>query len=300
MNVVETSSLGKRYRKKWALADCSLAIPEGRVTALIGTNGAGKTTLLHLLAGLSTPTTGQAAIMGGHRPGQVTVRDKVALVAQEAPVYGGMSVRDTLRAARGLNGCWDQPYAERRLAALDIPMRARAGKLSGGQRAQLALTLALARHPALLLLDEPLAALDPLARREVLGSLMGTVLDEGISVVFSSHVLGDLANVANYLVLLRRGRLRLAGELDGVLNDHRMLTGPASGVEGIARQVRVVQVTRAGRHAHVLARSGTAPTGWQAREVTMEELVLAYLGASDAEHIPGGSPARTSQEAEAR
>src|SRR5579875_2711395 len=101
------------------------ALPEGRVTALIGTNGAGKTTLLHLLAGLSTPTTGQAAIMGGYRPGHGTMRDKVALVAQDAPVYGGMSVCDTLRAARGLNGCWDQSYAERRLAALGIPMKAR-------------------------------------------------------------------------------------------------------------------------------------------------------------------------------
>ncbi len=295
MNVIDTNGLGKRYRNMWVLTDCSLAVPEGCVTALIGPNGAGKTTLLHMLAGLLTPTVGEAHVLGESRPGQRGVRDRVALVAQEAPVYRGMSVRDTLRAARGLNGCWDQQYAEARLAAIGIPMQARAGKLSGGQRAQLALTLALARHPSLLLLDEPLAALDPLARQEVLGSLMTAVFEEGISVVFSTHVLGDLANVANYLILLGRGQVMLAGQLDDILSGHRMLTGPAAEAEELARNASVICSTRAGRQAHVLARCQTPPEGWQAREVTMEELALGYLRASDALHVPGGPPFRTPQ-----
>lgn len=230
MNMVETRGLGKRYRRTWALADCSLTVPAGCVTALVGPNGAGKTTLLHLLAGLVTPTSGTAAVLGSARPGDPAVRDQVALVAQDAPVYERMSVRDALRAARGLNGRWDQRYAEVRLASRDIPLQARAGKLSGGQRAQLALTLtlALARHPSLLLLDEPLAALDPLARREVLGSLLAEVLDEGVSVIFSSHVLADLENVASYLIVLGRGDVLLAGHLEDILTGHRMLTGPAA------------------------------------------------------------------------
>jgi ABC-2 type transport system ATP-binding protein len=295
MNVVETSGLGKRYRKTWALADCNLAIPEGCVAALIGPNGAGKTTLLHLLAGLSTPTVGKALVLGESRPGQIAVRDRVALVAQEAPVYRRMSVRDTLRAARGLNGCWDQQYAEARLAVIGIPLQARAGKLSGGQRGQLALTLALARHPSLLLLDEPLAALDPLARREMLGFLMTMALEEGISVVFSSHVLSDLTNVANYLVLLGRGQVMLAGQLDDILSAHWMLTGPTAEAAELASHANVISSTLAGRQAHVLARCHFPPEGWDAREVTMEELVLGYLRASGAQRVQGAPPFSASQ-----
>jgi ABC-2 type transport system ATP-binding protein len=296
MNVVETRGLGKRYRKTWALADCSLTVPAGCVTALVGPNGAGKTTLLHLLAGLLAPTAGTAAVLGGARPGDPAVRDQVALVAQDAPVYDRMSVRDTLRAARGLNGRWHQRYAEVRLTSRNIPLQARVGKLSGGQRAQLALTLALARHPSLLLLDEPLAALDPLARRDVLGSLLTEVLDEGVSVIFSSHVLADLENVASYLILLGRGEVLLAGHLDDILTGHRMLTGPAAGAGDLTRRLSVIDSTLAGRQAHMLARCAGPPQGWHARDATMEEVVLGYLRAVDAGHLPG-SPAAPAPQA---
>jgi ABC-2 type transport system ATP-binding protein len=295
MNMVETKGLGKRYRRTWALADCSLTVPAGCVTALVGPNGAGKTTLLHLLAGLVTPTSGTAAVLGGARPGDPAVRDQVALVAQDAPVFERMSVRDALRAARGLNGRWDQRYAEVRLASRGIPFQARVGKLSGGQRAQLALTLALARHPSLLLLDEPLAALDPLARREVLGSLLAEVLDEGVSVIFSSHVLADLENVASYLIVLGRGDVLLAGRLENILTGHRMLTGPAAQAGDLTQRLSVIDSTVAGRQAHLLARCAGAPEGWHARDVTMEEVVLGYLRAVDAGHPPGPPPVAAPQ-----
>jgi ABC-2 type transport system ATP-binding protein len=290
MNVVETRGLGKRYRRTWALADCSLTVPAGGVTALVGPNGAGKTTLLHLLAGLLTPTVGSAAVLGGARPGDRAVRDQVALVAQDAPVYERMSVRDALRAARGLNGRWYQQYAEVRLASRNIPLQARVGKLSRGQRAQLALTLALARHPSLLLLDEPVAALDPLARRDVIGSLLAEVLDEGVSVIFSSHVLADLENVASYLIVLGRGEVLLDGRLEDILTGHRMLTGPAAEAGELARRLSVIDSTLAGRQAHLLARCADVPQGWHARDVTMEEVVLGYLRAVDAGHPPGPPP----------
>jgi ABC-2 type transport system ATP-binding protein len=230
-------------------------------------------------------------LLEGFRPGSEAARDEVALVAQAAPVYRRMSVRDTLRAARGLNGRWDQQYAEARLDALGIPMRSQAGKLSGGQRAQLALTLALARHPALLLLDEPLAALDPLARREVLGTLMTTVLEEGVSVVFSSHLLADLENVSSYLIVMGKGRVLLAGQTEDLLDSHRMLTGPAGEAHDLAERMTVIGCTRAGRQAHVLARCQAPPDGWQAKEITMEQLAIAYLEADSGQPAPG-FPAR--------
>jgi len=299
MNAIEATGLGKRYRRAWALAECDITVPAGQVVALVGPNGAGKTTLLHLLAGLLTPTTGTAGLLEGLRPGSDEARDAVALVAQDAPVYRRMSVRDTLRAARGLNGRWDQQYAEARLDSLRIPMRSQAGKLSGGQRAQLALTLALARHPSLLLLDEPLAALDPLARREVLGTLMTTVLEEGISVVFSSHVLADLENVSTYLIVMGQGRVLLAGRVDGLLDSHRMLTGPANEADEIAERITVIGCTRAGRQAHVLARCQVPPDGWQAKEVTMEQLAIAYLDAGSGRLTPGFPALGIPQAAEA-
>jgi ABC-2 type transport system ATP-binding protein len=298
MNVVETMGLGKRYGKTWALADCGLTVPAGCVTALVGPNGAGKTTLLNLLAGLLTPSAGTAAVLGGARPGDPAVRDQVALVAQDAPLYGRLSVQDSLRAARGLNGRWDQRYAQERLTSRAIPLRARVGQLSGGQRAQLALTLALARHPALLLLDEPLAALDPLARHDVLGSLLTEVLDEGVSVIFSSHVLADLENVASYLIVLGRGEVLLAGRLEDILTGHRMLTGPADQAGDLTQRVTVIDRTLAGRQAHLLARCAVAPPGWHARDVTMEEVALGYLRTVGAGHPPGPPPAPAPQVAE--
>ena len=226
MNIIETHGLGKRYRRTWALRDCSLAIPAGSVVALVGHNGAGKTTLLNLLVGLIEPTEGSASVLGGERAGSPRALDAVGYVAQEAPLYQNLSVGDTLRVIASLNRRWDQDRAQARLAELGIPLDRRVRRMSGGQQAQLALTLALARRPRLLVLDEPLAMLDPLARFDFMDTVMTATSQDGISVVLSSHVLAELERVADYLVLLSRGRLQVAGTVKGLAAAHQVLCGP--------------------------------------------------------------------------
>jgi ABC-2 type transport system ATP-binding protein len=287
MNLIEADQLGKRYRHTWALRDCHLSVPAGHVVALIGPNGAGKTTLLRLLAGLTAPSAGHVAILGGHRPGSDVVRDGVSYVDQQMPLYRDLRVRDILRVAAGMNWRWDQALAEGRLAALNIPMRRRAGKLSGGQQAQLALTLAIARRPRLLLLDEPLAALDPLARQDAMAALMTSVAEDGLSVVLSSHVVSELERVASYLIILSAGQVQVAATVDSLLEGHRALIGPAQDAARLAGQVPVITMSRAGRQAHALARTEAAPAGWADRPVTMEELVLGYLREPAARALSG-------------
>jgi ABC-2 type transport system ATP-binding protein len=192
MNIVETSGLGKRYGSTWALRDCSLAIPAGHVAALVGSNGAGKTTLLNLAVGLAEPTAGAVTALGGLAAGSRAALDGIAFVAQDTPVYRNLSAADMLHLTRNLNRRFDQPYAKARLGELGIPLNRKAGKLSGGQRAQLALTVALGRRPRLLVLDEPVAMLDPVARHDFMASVMTAMAAEGVSVVLSSHVLADL------------------------------------------------------------------------------------------------------------
>ena len=276
MNAIETRGLGKRYRRTWAVRDCDLTVPAGRVTALVGPNGAGKTTLLRILAGLTAPTAGTATVLGAV-PGSPQARAAVSAMDQTVPLYRHLRVADQLAAARALNDEWDADLAGHRLSALGIATSARVGKLSGGQQAQLALTMALARRPRLLLLDEPLASLDPLARQDVLGWLMTCVAEDGLSVVFSSHVIAELERVASYLVVLSAGRIQVAATVDCLLDTHLALIGPASEVDDLCKQVEVVTAQRAGRQALVLARAGAAPRGWVSRPVTMEELVLGYL-----------------------
>ena len=276
MNAIETRGLGKRYRRTWALRDCDLTVPAGQVTALAGPNGAGKTTLLRILAGLATPTAGTATVLGA-APGSPQARATVSAMDQTVPLYRHLRVAGQLAAARALNDQWDADLAEQRLSALGMATSARVGKLSGGQQAQLALTMALARRPRLLLLDEPLASLDPLARQDVLGWLMTCVAEDGLSVVFSSHVIAELEQIASYLVVLSAGRIQVAATVDSLLDTHLALTGPADGVDDLYDQVEIVTAQRAGRQALVLARTDAAPPGWAARPVTMEELVLGYL-----------------------
>jgi ABC-2 type transport system ATP-binding protein len=276
MNAIETRGLGKRYRRTWAVRDCDLTVPAGQVTALVGPNGAGKTTLLRILAGLVTPTAGTATVLGA-APGSPQARATVSAVDQTVPLYRHLRVVDQLAAARALNDQWDADLAVQRLSALGIATSARVGKLSGGQQAQLALTMALARRPRLLLLDEPVASLDPLARQDVLGWLMTCVAEDGLSVVFSSHVIAELEQVASYLVVLSAGRIQVAATVDSVLDTHLALSGPADGVDDLYDQVEIVTAQRAGRQALVLARTDAAPPGWTARPVTMEEVVLGYL-----------------------
>src|SRR5512142_1974029 len=220
MNVIETNGLGKRYGRTWALRDCSLAIPAGHVAALVGPNGAGKTTLLNLAVGLAAPTAGALTVLGGRPAGSPAALDGIAFVAQDAPLYKNLPAADLLHLTRNLSRRFDQPYARARLDELGIPLKRKAGKLSGGQQAQLALTLALARRPRLLVLDEPVAMLDPVARHDFMATVLAAVAADGVSVLLSSHVLAELERVASYLILLSRGQVRLAGEVGDLLAAH--------------------------------------------------------------------------------
>jgi ABC-2 type transport system ATP-binding protein len=274
---VVTSGLSKRYGGTWALRDCDLLLPTGGVIALVGPNGAGKTTLLQLAAGLIRPTTGSIALLDDRVPaGSPQALARLGFVAQEHPLYRRFRVRDLLHMGRALNPTWDQELAERRLTDLDIPLDRPAGKLSGGQQAQVALALALAKRPRLLILDEPVASLDPLARREFMQTLMATVADGDITVLLSSHNVAELERVCDHLVLVTDGRVQLVGEIDALLDAHRVLTGPATDLPSWSG---VVHVDRGERVAHVLARidSAVPMPGWEAHPVGLEELVLGYL-----------------------
>jgi ABC-2 type transport system ATP-binding protein len=308
MNVIEASGLGKRYRHTWALRECTLAIPAGHVAALVGPNGAGKTTLLNLAVGLATPTAGVVTVLGDSPAGSPGALDSIAFVAQDTPLYKSLSVADMLHLTRNLNRRFDHGYARARLADLGIPLGRKTGKLSGGQQAQLALTLALARRPRLLVLDEPLANLDPLARHDFMATVMAAVAGKGegevgggMSVVLSSHVLAELERVADYLILMSGGRVQVAGEVDDLLAAHRVLTGPAAEV-GQHADLAVVHARRAEAQAHLLVRTGgpadPVPLGWEAHPVGLEELVLAYLREPGAAILPGPVRTRDTQPSE--
>jgi ABC-2 type transport system ATP-binding protein len=300
MNVIETSGLGKRYGGSWALRECTLAIPAGHVAALVGPNGAGKSTLLNLAVGLSAPSAGGITVLGGRLAGSSAALDGIAFVAQDTPLYKNLSVADMIYVTRNLNRRFDQPYAKARLDELGIPPRRKAGKLSGGQQAQLALTLALARRPRLLVLDEPVAMLDPVARHEFMATVMTATAADGVSVVLSSHVLSELERVADYLILLSRGRVQLAGEVDALLVSHRLLTGPGAEVDQYAGRP-VVHAGRVDAQANLLVQATAddpVPPGWTARAASLEELALAYLRAPGAVALHGTGRDRGTQTTE--
>src|SRR5712692_4592171 len=301
MNVIEASGLGKRYGSTWALRECTLAVPAGHVAALVGPNGAGKTTLLNLAVGLAVPTGGVVTVLGGRPAGSPAALDGIAFVAQDTPLYKNLSAADMLHLTANLNRRFDQPYAQARLAELGIPLKRRAGRLSGGQQAQLALTLALARRPQLLVLDEPVAMLDPVARHDFMASVLTAAAADGVSVVLSSHVLAELERVAGYLILLSRGRVQLAGEVDGLLATHRLLTGPAAEAGTFAGRP-VVYLHRGEAQARLLVRTnGTAdpvPPGWKAHPVGLEELALAYLREPAAAALPAPPRPRAAETTE--
>lgn len=296
MNVIESSQLAKRYGRRWALQDCTLAVPAGRVVALVGPNGSGKTTLLHLAVGLMNQTGGTVTVLGGSAPGSQEALDRIGFMAQSTALYQNLSVEDALRVGRNLNRRWDEELARERLRERDIPLDRKVGKLSGGQQSQVALALVLAKRPDLLILDEPLAALDPLARHDFMSALMAAVAAEGLSVIFSSHVVAELENVCDHLIVLSAGRLQVAGEVDDLLGGHRLLTGPADGAGAVAAALPVVREQRAAAQAQLLVRSGddhAPPPGWQSHPVGLEELVLAYLREPSASALPGPRPVVT-------
>ena len=291
MNIIEACGLGRRFGRIWALRDCTMAIPGSHVVALVGPNGAGKTTLLNLAAGLLRPTAGRLVVLDDERPGSASALDRIGFVSQDAPLYGHLPVSDMLRVAENMNLTWDDARARARLADLAIPPDRAVRQLSGGQRAQLALTIALARRPELLILDEPLAALDPLARHNLMSSLMAAVAEDGLSVVFSSHVVSELERIADYLVVLNGGRLQLAGQVDHLLSQHMVLTVPSTQVLADSQRTAVVDASRAGAQTQLLVRTSApndpVPPRWQSRPASLEDLVLGYLRDPTARMLPG-------------
>jgi ABC-2 type transport system ATP-binding protein len=289
VNIIEAAGLGRRYGSTWALRDCTVAVPEGHLVAVVGPNGAGKSTLLNLVVGLSRPSAGQVTVLGGQPAGSLAALDGIAFVAQDMSLYRHLTVSDMLHLTRNLNMHFDTAYARTRLSDLGIGSKQKAGKLSGGQQAQLALTLALARHPQLLVLDEPTARLDPLARHDFMRAVMTAMADDGISVVLSSHMLAELERVADYLVLLSHGRVRLHGTVDELLAGHRLVTGPAD-IRSGGFGWEVIESSAAGAQVHQVVRLASAdtplPAACQTRPVGIEELTLAYLRESAAPRTP--------------
>jgi ABC-2 type transport system ATP-binding protein len=286
---LSTDGLGKRYGSSWALRDCTLELPAGTVTALVGPNGAGKTTLLQLAAGITKPTTGDVRVLGrSPRDDAADVLPRLGFLAQEHPLYKGFTIAETLKLGRKLNPSWDNGAALARIEALGLPLRQKVGKLSGGQQAQVALTLALAKRPELLVLDEPVASLDPLARREFLQSVMEAVAETGMSVVLSSHIVADLERVCDHLVILSTARVQLAGPIEDIVAAHRLLTGPRAEATAIARVHSVIRESHTERQTTLLVRANghVYDSSWQLHEVGLEEIVLAYLGSNSVAPAP--------------
>ena len=279
MSAIRTQGLGKRYGSKWALEDCTIEVPEGSVTALVGPNGAGKTTLLQLAVGLTRPSAGDVTVLG-LSPRDPALLARVGFVAQEHPLHRGFTVAETLKLGRKLNPGWDDALAHERVRRLDLPLDRTVGRLSGGQRAQVALTVAVAKRPELLLLDEPVASLDPLARREFLNGLMEAVSETGLTVILSSHIVAELERVCDHLVILAQARAELAGPIDEIVAGHRLLTGPRTEATAVARMHDVIRERHTERQTTLLVRANghVYDADWELHEVDLEEIVLAYLG----------------------
>jgi ABC-2 type transport system ATP-binding protein len=276
---IETRGLSKRYRRTLALNGCTISVPEGAICALVGPNGAGKTTLLRLLIGLSSPTAGEAEVLGGPPRQDPAFLSDIGYLGQEIPLYRQFSIADHIRAGRHLNQRWDEASIRDRLTRLQVGFDQRVGTLSGGQRAQVALALTLAKWPRLLLLDEPLAALDPLARRQFLASLTEAVADGGLTVVLSSHLVTDIERVCDHIILLSASKVQLCGEIDTLLAEHRVFIGPRSDAAAIEKAHTVIRADHAERQSRLLVRQGAplAHPGWESESPNLEEVVLAYM-----------------------
>jgi ABC-2 type transport system ATP-binding protein len=286
---LNATGLGKQYRNRWALRDCSLRVPSGRITGLVGPNGAGKTTLLRMAVGLIKPTAGEISVFGWSPTGQpALVLARVGFVPQDRPLYRRFTVGDILQLGRHLNPRWDQAAAVARLARLDIGLNRKIAHLSGGQQAQVSLALALGKRPDLLLLDEPLSNLDPLARREFMRALVEVVAAEGLSVILSSHVVAELERVCDHLVILNGGRVQVVGDIDELVALHKLLIGPRLDAAVVGGDATVVQATHTEHQSAMLVKVGAHPVGadWEVHDVSLEEVVLAYLGNPAAATLP--------------
>lgn len=279
---LEAVALGKRYRKGWGLRDCSFSLPAGRVAALVGPNAAGKSTLLRIAAGLVRPTTGECRVLG-RAPGAPDVLARVGYLDQERLLYRRFRVDEMLRFGRVANERWDDARAVAYLDSLGIDARSRVGDLSVGQQAQVALSLCLAKRPDLLLLDEPLANLDPLARQRAMQAVMTTVADDGTTVVYSSHVVSELEGVCDFLIVLGNSRVQLADDIDHVLSSHWTMVGPRSARREVPAVGAIVTAAQSGRSTNLLVRSET-PTldpSWQQNDASLEEIIVGYLTSPD-------------------
>jgi ABC-2 type transport system ATP-binding protein len=274
---LETRALGKRFRRGWAVRDCTLSIPEQAIVGLAGPNGAGKSTLLALAVALLAPSEGAISVLGRDpRRGPDTLGE-VGYVAQDAPLYRSLTVGETLEFARKTNTRWDSTLATESLARLASDRRVSA--LSAGERARLALAVALGKRPRLLLLDEPFARLDPRAGREFLQMLMDGVAETRATVVIASHVVADIERVADHIVLLSDGHVRLEGNVEELLASHRLLTGGRRPLARIGGVSEIVRESHSGRQMTLLARlsAPVADPSWSVDEITLEELLLAYM-----------------------
>ncbi|MGW3248280.1 ABC transporter ATP-binding protein [Streptomyces sp. NPDC001070] len=292
--VIEAAGLGKRYGRHgtWALRDCTFRLPAAGVCAVVGPNGAGKSTLLSLAAGLAAPTEGTLTVFGAPA---ASVRPRVGFVAQDKPLYPQLTVAETLLLGADLNpGHWDAPTAERIVAGGDLDPKARIRSLSGGQRTRVALALGLAKKPELLLLDEPMADLDPLARHELMGALLAQAAEYGTTIVMSSHVVAELDGACDQLLLVRDGRIQLAGDIDDLLNTYAVVTGPAEAKDRLAAD-SVVESRITGRQLTALVHTADHPLphGLQADRPSFEELVLAHLRAPQTPARSTTTPAKT-------
>ena len=273
-----THSFGRRR----ALDDCWFTVPAGGVTALVGRNGAGKSTLLRAAVGLLRPDGGEVRVFG--EPAGDGSLHRIGYVAQSAPLYPMLTVAQTLTLGRRLNPRWDAGYAQRLADDAALPSGVRVGTLAPGHRSRLALVVALAKRPDLLVLDEPLAALDPVARTEVTGALMADVAERGTTVVLSSHVVADIDGVCDQVVVLAEGRVRLAAEVEPALAAHLVAVGARDALDGLDG-TQIVEVRAAGRDATALIRSAepafAGDLAWH--RPTFEELLLGYLRAAEPE-----------------
>jgi len=275
--VLEARSLGKRFRRRWALSDCTLTVPAGRVVGLVGPNGAGKTTLMRLTVGLITPSAGEVEVLGARPADSPAQLGRVGFVAQDTPTYPHLTVADHLRLGGWLNTRWDRHLAERRIDQLGLDLGQRAGRLSGGQRAQLALTMAVAKRPNLLVLDEPVASLDPLARRAFLEGVSDIVATHGASVILSSHLVADLERTCDYVIVLVASRVRVAGTIEELRTTHRRLTGPPGHTYTGGQ---IVAARHTDEHSTLLVRleAPIADPAWTVEPASLEDIVLAYMG----------------------
>jgi ABC-2 type transport system ATP-binding protein len=278
-NAVETDGLSKQYGAKWALRSCTLDVPEGSVCALVGPNGAGKSTLLQLLAGLLKPTAGRATVLGAAPCQSPAWLSEIGFLAQDIPLYKRLTAEQLLGMGRHLNERWDDRLARGRLEALGLAMDRPVGRLSGGERAQVALALALGKRPRLLLLDEPVASLDPLARREFLSSLAQATAETELTVVLSSHLVADIERVSDHLVILSRSHVQLSGNVEELLACHSLLVGPRRPESALSGQYELVSAEHTERQTTLLVKHDGRPPEpwWEVSPVGLEDLVLAYM-----------------------